>query len=721
MTAFKQVLTDALNRSRQWLRKRMPVILQDEMSECGIACIAMISSYYGKNLSLREMRQHYRVARDGMSLLQVVKMCEEHNLISRPLRLTLANTVHLRTPSILFWNNRHYVVLESTNARGLHIVDPAVGRRFYTWAQALTMFSSVALEVQPGLSFTTKVKGTDKQSLSFTHLLERNPWLLRYLIPMGLLSIFGYVGAIAAPKLFALTIDEVVAKNDQDFLYLILYIFGALFIFKTLAAWLRAILDMRLRVALSLDLATGVVAWLLRLPVQYFERRAAADLLRRTQATEKAYLQFTSGTMDITIDLLASVLFLALMALINPMLAGLSIALCGVFFVFRSITLPAMERHHKASIEAETARNVTLLSTLGNIESMKLYQYEADRLATWNNHQADMESARARVQHLQVMNNVVHEGLSHSHSLLVSAIGALAVLHGTNSVGDLFAFVLYKDLFMGCLFKAIDNYINLRLVRVELLRVEQIVDEPREAMETCVYSAKGLNEPDPVTSISLDGALFRYSSFDRPTFKDVHLSLPDSGRKIAIFGPSGCGKSTLLKVLAGFYPPDQGQLMINGVALQRFGLRRYQKNVAYVTAIGEIIDGSVIENIAMGIEPLDGEYLLACVEQAGLLDSIRALSNGFNTLLGPGGVQLSSGQRQRLLIARALFRRPSLLLLDEPTSHLDGDARDVIIETLRRLPMLCVVVTHDLAVTKACDRVLQMVDGQLVPMPENRP
>jgi len=168
MTAFKQVLTDALNRSRQWLRKRMPVILQDEMSECGIACIAMISSYYGKNLSLRDMRQHYRVARDGMSLLQVVKMCEEHNLISRPLRLTLANTVHLRTPSILFWNNRHYVVLESTNARGLHIVDPAVGRRFYTWAQALTMFSSIALEVQPSLSFTTKAKGTAKQSLSFT-------------------------------------------------------------------------------------------------------------------------------------------------------------------------------------------------------------------------------------------------------------------------------------------------------------------------------------------------------------------------------------------------------------------------------------------------------------------------------------------------------------------------------------------------------------------------
>ncbi len=716
--ALKHVLRDALNRSKHLLRKRIPVILQDEMSECGMACIAMISSFHGKALTLRHLRQRYRAARDGMSLLQVIKVCEEQDLVSRPLRLSLTSIRQLRTPSILFWNNRHFVVLEAVTTRGVHIVDPAVGRRFYTWAQALTMFSGVALEVQPGLPFTLKAKSTTKNNLSFSSILTSSPWLLRYLVPMGALSIIGYIGAIAAPKLFSLTIDEVVAKNDQDFLNLILYIFGTLFIFKVLAAWLRAILDLRLRVALNLDLATGVVAWLLRLPVHYFERRASADLLRRTQATEKAYLQFTSGSMDIAIDLLAALLFLSLMMLINPLLAALSIGLCLVFFLFRSLTLPAMEKHHKASIDAETARNVTLLSALDNIESMKLYHYEAARLARWNNHQADMESTKAQVQYLQVMNKVVHDGVSHTHSLVVSALGALAVIHGQNSIGDLFAFVLYKDLFMGCVFKAVDSYMNLRLVRVELLRVEHIIDEPREPLESCVYSANALGESESLYSVRIEDAHFRYSSFDRPTFKNLHLDLPGTGRKIAIFGPSGCGKSTFLKVLAGFYPLDQGQLLVNGVCLQRFGLRRYQHRVAYVTAFGEILDGSVMENIIMDIEPLDGEHLQACVEQAGLLESIRALGSGFNTLLGPSGVQLSSGQKQRLLIARALYRRPHLLLLDEPTSHLDGKARDVIIETISQLSMLCVVVTHDAAVAIACDSVLQMADGQLSAMPE---
>ncbi|MGA8138527.1 MAG: peptidase domain-containing ABC transporter [Pseudomonas gingeri] len=716
MSRLKQSLREALARSRQLFQRTVPVILQDEMSECGMASIAMVAGYHGKALSLREMRQRYRVARDGMSLFQVIKVSEELGFSCRPLRLQLHDVRQLRTPSILFWNNMHFVVLQSTNRQGLHIVDPAVGRRFYTWEEALSMFSGAALEMLPGLGFTTQVHRRVPGTFGPLGVLRKNTWLLRYLVPMGLLSVVGYFGAIAAPKLFSLTIDEVVAKNDEDFLFLILYVFGGIFLFKSLAAWLRAVLDMRLRVALSQDLSTGVIAWLLRLPVSYFERRAPGDILRRTQATDRAFVQFTAGWMDISIDLAFGVAFLALMALINAKLAALSLLLCLLFFLFRGVTLPVMEKHHKTSIEAETARNVTLLGTLGNVESMKLYNYEAAKLANWSNQHTDTEMARAGVQRLQAMNQVVHEGLSHGHSLLVSALGALAVLHGENSVGDLFAFVLYKDMFMGCALKVVDSYMNLRLVKVELKRVEEIVDEPVEQVESSVYSADPLGQQQPLRSIQIEGARFRYSSFDRPTFEDLSFNLESPNRRIAIFGPSGCGKSTFLKVLAGFYALDTGRFRINGQAMRHFGLRRYRQSVAYVTAHDEIIAGTVIENILMDSDPLDGTRLQSCVEQAGLLESILKLSNGFNTLLGPMGVQLSSGQKQRLLIARALYRRPELLLLDEPTSHLDPSARDVIIETVRRLPMLCVIVTHDKAVALACDRVLLMHQGRLRPL-----
>ncbi|WP_017903437.1 peptidase domain-containing ABC transporter [Pseudomonas asplenii] len=715
MSRLKAVLRDALTRSGQRLRKRVPVILQDEMSECGLASIAMVAGYHGKHLTLRQLRRDYSVARDGMSLFQVIKVSDELGFTCRPLKTLLDGLRQLRTPSILFWNQRHFVVLEAVNRTGLHIVDPAVGRRFYSWEEALPMFSGVALEMLPGLAFTLQAGPRLSASLGCVSLLRKNPWLLRYLIPMGLLSVVGYLGGIAAPKLFSLTIDEVVAKNDEDFLYLILYVFGAIFLFKTGAAWLRALLDARLRVALTQDLSTGVIARLLRLPLAYFERRAPGDILRRTQAADKVYLPFTSGWMDIGIDSLFGLVFLLLMALINIKLAGLSLALCLLFFVFRGLTLPVMERRHKASIEAETLRNVTLLGVLGAIESMKLHHYEATKLATWSNRQADTETARAGVQRMQAMNQVVHDGLSHGHSLLVSALGALAVLNGDNSVGDLFAFVLYKDMFMACAFKLVDGYMNLRLVKIELARLDDIVDEQPEAFESCVYSSSPLGLPEPIRSIRMQNARFCYSSFERPTFDQLDFTLEGPGAKIAILGPSGCGKSTFLKVLAGFYPLDEGRLRINGQAMRHFGLRRYRQGVAYVMAHGEVVDGSLVDNIVMDDE-LDGPWLQACIEQVGLLPCVLQLTNGFNTRLGAMGIQLSSGQRQRLLVARALYRRPQLLLLDEPTAHLDLAARDVVIETIRGLSVSCVVVTHDRAVAEACAVVLRMSEGRLVPL-----
>lgn len=701
---------------RRRLGKRVPVILQDEMSECGMAAIAMIASYHGQATSLRQMRQRCTVARDGMSLFQIIKVSETLGLACRPLKVMLDGLRQVRAPSILFWNKMHFVVLEAVDRRGLHIVDPALGRRFYTWDEALPLFSGVALELVPGLQFSLRRSAVSPRALSFRSVLAGNPWLLRYLIPMGLLAIVVYLGAIAAPKLFSLTIDEVVAKNDEDFLYLILYVFGAVFLFKTAAAWLRTWLDTQLRVALSQDLGTGVIAWLLRLPVNYFERRAPGDILRRSQATDRAYTQFTAGWMDLCIDAVFGLAFLGLMALINLPLAGLSLGLCLLFLLFRLLTLPLMERTHKAAIEAETERNVTLLETVRAVESMKLYRYESLKLARWSNQHVDTEVARARVQRLQDMNGVVHQGLSHGHSLLVSALGAFAVLQGNNSIGDLFAFVLYKDMFMDCALKVLDRYANLRLLHVELRRVEDIIDEAPEPAETLPYQDRADATQPALQSIQVLGGAFRYSSFERPVFADVGLRLV-AGSKVAIFGPSGCGKSTLLKVLAGFYPLDAGQLEVNGVQLQRFGLQRYRQALAYVTAHDEIIAASVLDNITLDVDRCDAAWLQACVEQAGLLGAVQGLANGFNTLLGPNGVQLSTGQKQRLLIARALYRRPQLLLLDEPTSHLDADARDVIIATLAALPMLCVVVTHDRHVARACDVVLQMAEGRLRPLP----
>ncbi|MCP1489951.1 ATP-binding cassette subfamily B protein RaxB [Pseudomonas fluorescens] len=696
----------------RFFAKRIPVILQDEIAECGLASIAMVASYYGRETTLRQMRQDYSVALGGISLYQIIKVSETLGLATRPLKLTLDYIKELKTPSILFWNNMHFVVLESVTSKGINVVDPAVGRRFYSWEAALPLFSNFALEVVPGLGFQRSQEGKGSSRLSFTGILKNNAWLYRYLIPMALLAVVINLGAIAAPKLFSLTIDQVVAKNDPDFLYLILYIFSGLFFFKTIATWLRTALNARLRVALTQDLSTGVIAWLLRLPVPFFERRSPVDILRRTQAVDQAYIQFTAGRIDMAIDSIFAVVFLVLMGLINLKLAGLSLALCLAFCVFRLVMLPIIEKKHQVSIEAETARNAVLFDVLGAVQSMKLYGYEASKLALWSNRQAETEIARADVSRMQEMNTVVHTGLSHSQSLLVSGLGALAVLKGVNSIGDLFAFVLYKDLFMDSVLKAVDRYMSLRLIKVDLDRAEHIIDEAPEEVGVNVYASSALANREQIRHLEIQAGVFRYGSFERPVLKSLQLQV-NRLQKVAIYGSSGFGKSTLLKVLAGFYALESGELKVNGMPIANFGLRRYRQSTAYVTATDEIIDGTVIDNILMDADHVDGEHLQACVEQVGLVDSILQLGSGFNTLLGTAGVQLSSGQKQRLLIARALYRKPDVLLLDEPTSHLDHESRDVVINSLRTLPMLCVIVTHDPVMLQACDVGYQMIDGAL--------
>lgn len=710
MNAINSILKNAVQGAAH---RQVPEILQDEISECGLACIAMVSTYHGKEKSIRQLRQRYSVARDGMSLFQIIKISEELGFTCRPLKLSLEQATELQSPCVLFWNKHHFVVLERTTSKGLHIVDPGVGRRFYTWEDARPLFSGVALEMSPGLDFTKERKVAGPQRLGIRSILGRNPWLLRYLLPMAALSIVVHLGAIAAPKLFSLTIDEVVVKNDGELLYLLLYIFGALFLFKSIAAYLRTWLNARIRVAVTHDLSTGVVAWLLRLPVRYFERRMPVDVLRRVQSMDSVYIQLTSGWMDIAIDLTFALVFMALIAFINAKLAAISLMLCTAFIIFRCVTLPLMERRHRESIEAETRRNMTLLSATNSVESMKLYGYESAKLAQWSNQQAEAESARATVDRIREMNSVVHTAFSHSHSLLICALGSVAVLKGENSIGDLFAFVLYKDMFMDCVLTAVERHMNLRLVKVELARVDDILDETPESAAGPAYRSGPEGSAEQVETLCIENGVFGYGSFERPTLDGIHFSAGGQ-KKVAIHGASGSGKSTLLKILSGFYSLDSGSFHVNRIMMGQFGLEAYRKRVAYVTSDDEIVSNTVAENVVMNSDEFDVDRLKSAIEQAGFMDSVLKLANGFGTLIGPGGAQLSSGEKQRLLMARALYRNPDVLFLDEPTSHLDKDSRDTIIATIASLPKTCIIATHDQALVDACDKVYRMEAGKLV-------
>ncbi|HEV7272157.1 peptidase domain-containing ABC transporter [Pseudoxanthomonas sp.] len=694
------------------LRKIAPV-MQSEMAECGLACLAMVLSAHGKQVPLATLRARHKVSRDGLSLYQLIRIASEYGATARPLSLGMEHLRQLRRPAILFWNNHHFVVLEAVRHDGIEIVDPAIGRRRYGWGEAARYFSGAALELIPGASFTRESApaSAKAQPFSLGALLRANPWIARHLALLAALAILVQLVGVAAPKLFSITVDEVIVKSDTDLLYVLLYVFGAFFAIKFAAASLRVWLESRLRVAVNLDASTGLLAKLLRAPYAFFERRSVADLLRRTQAVDMLHTSLISGWIDIAIDLVFGAVFLVLIATINLELAAVSLLVCTVFLALRKVTMPLMERLHARSIDAQIERDGTFIGTLVSIDTIKQYGYESAKVAAWANQQAATEVARAKVERMQQMTSVIHEALGHAHSLLLCWLGAKAVLAGDNSVGDLFAFVMYKDLFMNCALRSMERYSGLRILEVEKRRLDDVVHCEQENQVPQGYQGNANPGADPIERLAIENGTFAYGAYETPVFERVSLAIERRG-KCAIYGASGCGKSTLLRVLAGLYALDAGRVSVNGIELERVGLSAYRRQVALIAGNEEMLDRSVRDNITLD-EELDVERLDGVVAQCGLAEAIRQLPNGYNTLLGAGGVQLSSGQRQRILLARALYRRPEVLLLDEPTTHLDGASRDHIVATITQLQIKCVIATHDPALAGACDQVYTMRDGTL--------
>ena len=579
-------------------RRRITPVLQGEVAECGLACLSMVAQHHGKQVGLQQLRQRYRVSRDGLSLFQALRIGEELGFAGRPLQLSLQEIGELRLPAILFWDQHHFVVVEAVSQRGLSIIDPAVGRRQFRWAEAMPLFSGAALELIPTATFTHEGEAGTASPLSVRSVLASNPRLLNHLATLAVLAVLAQLVAIASPKLFSLVIDEVVVKDDQELLYLLLYVFGLIFAISVAASWLRTLVNERLRASINTDLSAGLMSRVLRLPTRYFERRRPVDILRRLEATDLAHVAYTQGWVDITIDALFAVVFLVLIALINMKLAGVAVGLSLLFFAIRAISLPAMAKAQRQSIDAETARNHTLLRAVTAMETVKLRGQEGVRLAEWANQQADVQRTRARVDRIQAMTGTAHEAISHANTLVISALGALAVLRGDNTIGDLFSFVLYKDMFMGCTQRMMERYAGLRLAQVELARTTDITDELPELPCDAGYRSSAAAGDEPVRSLAICGATHRYGSFDNPTFRNLHLEVA-MGSKTVVTGPSGCGKSTLLKVAAGFHALDEGAVRVNGVPLQRFGLDQYRRRIALVGDRDEVMPASLVDSIVM--------------------------------------------------------------------------------------------------------------------------
>jgi ATP-binding cassette subfamily B protein RaxB len=682
----------------------MKSIVQSEASECGLACLAMVAAHHGLDLGMPELRRRFPMSLKGLRLSQLIDIAGRLGLHARALRLEMDGLSGLATPAILHWDLNHFVVLESVRRDRAVIVDPAFGRRTLPLAEVSRHFTGVALELEPGQSFTPE---TRREAVGLDRLTGPVRGIWRALSLLLLLSLALQVFVLVAPFYMQWVVDQVLVSADASLLTVLGIGFALLVILQVAVAVLRGWTVVHLSARFGLQWMANVFAHLLRLPLDFFEKRHLGDIVSRVGSVQRIQQTITTHFVEAVVDGLMAVATLAMMLAYSPLLVLATLAAVIVYLGLRLATFRRLRDGSEQQLIESARQQSHFFETARGMQSIKASGIESRRRSAYLNllhRTVDREVWLARLGLVFAQGNALVMGLER---VVVIWIGASLTLDGTFTVGMLIAYLAYKEQFTQRVATLIDRVMEFRMLRLHGERLADIVMAEPEPIERCI----DLPERPPL--IQARGLNFRYAEGEPWVVSDCDLDIA-SGESVAIVGPSGCGKSTLLKLLLGLLQPVAGEVRVDGMPLRQLGPANFRRTAGVVMQDDQLFAGSIGENISLFGDTWDQQRIEDAARMAAIHDDIAAMPMGYHTLIGDMGSSLSGGQRQRILMARALYRRPTVLILDEATSHLDVDRERQVNAAVSGLPLTRIIAAHRPETIASADRVLVMEGGRIV-------
>ena len=688
-----------------WSRRMQP-LLQSEAAECGLASIAMVALHYGHRVNLSGLRQRFPTSIKGTTLEEMMGIAAELELAPRAVRLELDELDKLQKPAILHWDLNHFVVLESCDSKRATILDPERGRRTLSLAKLGRHFTGVALELTPTADF----KPIDARTR--TRLSDLWSKLTNYHGPFTqilLLSLLIQVTALLTPFFIQLVVDEAIGQGDTNLLTVLFIGFAVVFALAGITRALRDWVVLTLGESLSFQLGGNVVRHLVRLPLGYFERRHVGDLLSRIGSIQPIQSLLSTGIVNLLIDSALLVTTVVVMSIISMTLTGIVLALTLFYLLFAQLLYPGLRRRTEEELVARANEETYLMETMRAIRAIKLHGHEAMRENGWRNRYAEVISAAYKARIVDIKLELAEDLLFGLSFLLSVYFGALAVMSQEITVGLLLAFLSYRGSFTSSATSLIRQYQKWRLLSVHLERLSDIVGEKKEEMRASVPRESLLAGP----AIRLEGLTFAYGPAEAPILDKVDLEIP-SGSFVAIVGPSGSGKTTLMRVLLGLLQPGSGKVLIDGVPLGPATVAAWRGRIAAVMQDDYLLTGTLADNISF-FDPFPDQRAIEHVARlARVHDDIHKMPMAYHSLISDMGAALSSGQRQRILLARALYRDPDALFLDEGTANLDPETETRIVKMIGNLEITRFVIAHRPALIERADIVLELDQGRIV-------
>jgi ATP-binding cassette subfamily B protein len=697
---------------------RFPFYKQYDEMDCGPTCLRIISKFYGQRYSLEYLRSLTHTSRSGTSMLALSEAGEKLGFRTMGARVSLDYLQEeAPLPCIAYWNQRHYVVLYKIGRRHIDVSDPAHGLIRYTRAEFLAQWATeeghgIVLTMEPGPDFGQEEEvNAGGRERGMGHIAAYLTRYKRELIQVLAGLLVASLLQLLFPFLTQSIVDRGIAHRDLSFIDMILLAQLAIFLGKTSVEIIRSYILLHLSTRININLLTDFFIKLMRLPLGYFDTRMVGDILQRINDHKRIETFLTSSTMSTIFSLLNLVIFSVVLGIYSPAVFGVfaagSLLYVGWILAFMK-RRAALDYKLFAQLAASQEKNYEMIM---GMQEIKLHNAEKKQRWHWELLQIRLFRINIRTLSLRQVQSGGAVIINEAKNILISFLTARLVVEGHISMGIMMSVSYITGQLNAPILQLIEFLQAFQDARLSMERINEVHQKREEE-----------NRYDPKTAaipngdIQLQNLSFKYDlSPATPLVLDsINLTIP-AGKVTAIVGSSGCGKTTLLKLLLKFYEPTSGSLRIGAMGLDGLSGSAWRGKCGVVMQEGFIFSDSIAGNIAVGDESVDWAKLYEAARAANIHDFVTGLPLGYNTLIGSSGTGMSTGQKQRLLIARAIYKDPDILLFDEATSALDAHNEKAITENLSRYfkGKTVIIIAHRLSTVRNADKIVVLDRGRI--------
>lgn len=701
---------------------------QHDAMQCGITCLKMVCKYYGREYSLDELSKLCSTSRAGVTLLGINEAASELGFRTFCGKPTIEQLTEAPLPAILHWNQNHFVVLYKVKKlrNGKHryyIADPGRDLLCYTdeemqdyWAVVKTLGDydrGVALFLQPMPQFYENNRQERSEKRSFGFLLGYLKQYRRYFGQIILGLLLGSIIQLIFPFLTQAIVDVGINYRDINFIYLILLAQLTLTISRTAVDFIRRWILLHISMRINISLISDFFIKLLRLPMSFFDTKLTGDIMQRMTDHRRIESFLTGQTLSILFSIINFIIFGIVLLCYNTSIFAVFVLCSLIYAVWIILFLRKRKQLDYLYFEKQAANNNKTLQFITGMQEIKLQDCEQRRRWEWEDAQADLFDANMKSLKLQQTQEAGSIFINETKNIIITVLAATAVINNEMTLGMMLA-VQY---IIGQLNAPVEQLLNfiysMQDVSISLERINEIHEKPNEA--SIAGALTSFDHPSGC-DIKLNDVVFRYDKHLEPNIIDHVTTVLPRGKVTAIVGTSGSGKTTLIKLLLGYYPLLHGQIIIGSHPISDYNLKWWRRQCGVVMQDGFIFSESIARNIAVDDGEIDRKRLLHAARIANIEDYIENLPLKYNTIIGQDGIGLSQGQKQRILIARAVYKDPPYIFLDEATNALDANNERAIVENLARFyhGKTVVVVAHRLSTVRHADNIIVLEQGKIV-------